>query len=54
MVTSGLAAKGSAMGLEVTGSGSVQLPFPFPPSFKVVHNNFLSFVQPWYLDFLVN
>ena len=41
VVTSGSAAKGSTMGLEVAGSGPVQLPFPFPPSFLacVVHNN---------------
>jgi ribosomal protein S6E (S10) len=30
-VTGGSAAKGSAMGLEVAGSGPVQLPFSFPP-----------------------
>ena len=29
-VTSGPAAKGSAMGLEVAGSGPVQLPFSLP------------------------
>ena len=54
-VTSGSSAKGSAMGLEVAGSGPIQLPFSLPPSFLpcVVYNNFLSFAQPWYLDFLV-
>ena len=35
-VTSGSAAKGSAMGLEVAGSGLVQLPFPFPPFFPTM------------------
>ena len=40
-VTSGSAAKGSAIGLEVAGSGPVQLPFSLPPSSLpcVVHNN---------------
>ena len=28
--TSGLSAKGSAMGLEVAGSGLIQMPFPSP------------------------
>ena len=32
-VTGGSAAKGSAMGLEVAGSGPVQLPFSLPPFF---------------------
>ena len=32
-VTDGSAAKGSAMGLEVAGSGPVQLPFSLPPFF---------------------
>ena len=42
VVTGGSAAKGSALGLEVVGSGLVQLPFSLPPFFPamcVVHNN---------------
>ena len=40
-VTSGSAAKGSAIGLEVAGSDPVQLPFTLLPSFLpcVVNNN---------------
>ena len=40
-VNSGSAAKGSARGLEVAGSGPVQMPFPLPPFFPIpcaVHN----------------
>ena len=46
-VTSGSAAKGSAMGLEVAGSGSVQLPFSLPPFFPTMHaqSTIMSFTQ---------
>ena len=41
-VTSGSAAKGSAVGLEVAGSGLVQLPFSLPPFFPTTQGIYIS------------
>ena len=54
VVTSDLAAKGSAKDLEVAGAGPVHCHFFLPPSFLTMcsSEHYLSFVSPWYIDHL--